>query len=400
MNDDRTPHERDQDDAIRRWLDTAPERASERAVNATIDALREARQPRRVVLSLSLPMAAAVALLAVVLIGGLALRGLGPLPAASPSPTPAPSGACSLQQVVSGQHPFFVGSGFSPDTDVVLEIDRANGSQLSLDRTAIASLHTDHHGSFGVELVPFSEDVGVGHMAAIAGCTAAIDYVVTVDQIGEPCLPPTVAHPLMDGAAYRAAVQSDSPGHWWHFDEVSGPVAADAAGNADGTWQGDSSSVAGEAGTGAIFMPGDGGSYVAVPEIQLDDFTIEAWVLLCDYADNQDALVGNNEAAPDLNFFEARLRIFAGDDGDVVVSGTAARIGVWEHWAVTRDASNVTRVFHNGALVATGAVWDGAMRITEIGRGDAGTLRGAIDELALYDRALTEEELSAHALAR
>ncbi|MEP7158335.1 MAG: LamG-like jellyroll fold domain-containing protein, partial [Chloroflexota bacterium] len=63
-------------------------------------------------------------------------------------------------------------------------------------------------------------------------------------------------------------------------------------------------------------------------------------------------------------------------------------------------ATGTTRVFHNGILDATGANWYGQMRVTEIGRGDAGSLRGAIDELAIYDRALTEEELAAHALAR
>src|SRR5688572_6271253 len=143
MNDERTPHERDQDAAIRRWLDTAPERASERAVNTMIDALRETKQPRRVVLSLSLPMAAAVALLAVVLVGGLALRGLGPLPAASPSPTPAPSGACSLEQEVAGRNTFYVGRGFAPNTDVRLEVERANGQHLTLTPAELASLRTD-----------------------------------------------------------------------------------------------------------------------------------------------------------------------------------------------------------------------------------------------------------------
>jgi hypothetical protein len=400
MNDGRTPLERDQDAAIRRWLDAAPERASDRAVSATIDALRETKQPRRVVLSMSLPMAAAVALLAVVLIGGLALRGLGPLPAASPTPTPAPSGACSLEQEVAGRNTFYVGRGFAPNSDVRLEIERANGEHLTLTPAEIASLHTDAHGRFGVEFLAFSEDVGTGHMTAIAGCTASLEYVVTAEQVGPPCIDPALAQPLNDGAAYRAAVEAHSPIHWWHLDEQDGRVALDAVTGIAGTWQGTLQPIAGVDGGGALFFEGDGGSYVAVPAITLDEFTVEAWVYLCDYADNQDALVGDADHALDINFFAARLRLFASDADDVVIASSVARIGVWEHWALSRDASGVTRVFHNGVLDATGAVWNSEMRITDIGRGNAGTLRGAIDELAIYERALSEEELTAHALAR
>jgi hypothetical protein len=208
---------------------------------------------------------------------------------------------------------------------------------------------------------------------------------------------------LVDTAAYRAAVSADAPANWWHFDEPEGPLAADAVGASEGEWQGSPSALAGLDGTNALSLPGDGGSYIAIPSVTLaDEFTIEAWVLLCDYIDNQDALVGNNEDAPDINFHDSRVRLFVGepDGADVVIAQTAATIGVWEHWAVTRDAGGVTRVFRNGVLDATGSTWHGVMRVTEIGRGDAGTLRGAIDELAIYDRALTEEQLTAHALAR
>jgi hypothetical protein len=394
--------ERASDEAIRSWLAHAPERAPERALNETIERLRETDQPRLVELRLPLPLAAAVALLVVVLIGGLALRaGLGPLPAANPTPTPAPSGSqCVLEQPVSGRHTFVVGRGFAPDSDVVLEIDRANGSHITLTPAGIASLHTDRNGSFGVELIPYSEDLGTGRMTAIAGCSASLEFTVTAEQIGPPCVDPGLPQSLMDGVAYRAAVESDAPLHWWHLDEQTGPVAGDATGDAGGTWQGALSGVAGDGGTGALFLPGDGGSYVALPEILVDEFTVEAWVLLCDYADNADALVGNGSQSPDMNFFEARLRLFVAEEGDVVAAGSAAQIGAWEHWALTRDALGITRVYHNGILDATGAIWEGQMRVTEIGRGDAGSLRGAIDELAIYDRALTEEELTGHALAR
>jgi hypothetical protein len=206
----------------------------------------------------------------------------------------------------------------------------------------------------------------------------------------------------MDSVGYRAAVEADDPVAWWHLDEESGPLAADAVGPLDGSWQGEAAGIKGEGGGGALYLPGDGGSYVAVPSVTLaDEFTIEAWLLLCDYIDNQDALVGNSEDPPDINFHDARIRLFVGEaeGDDVVIANTPATIGVWEHWAVTRSADGVLRIFHNGALDATGSAWHGLMRVSEIGRGDAGTLRGAIDELAIYDRALTDEEVAAHAHA-
>jgi hypothetical protein len=281
-----------------------------------------------------------------------------------------------------------------------LTINRANGDTLVLTVVHIGSLHTDSDGRFGVELTPFSEDVGHGSLTATAGCTATLEYVVTADQVGPECIDTQGPQTLMDTDAYRAAVLADQPIHWWHLDEQAGPTSADAVGDASGTWQGHPEGVVGDKGTGAMFLPGDGGSYVAFPEIALGDFTVEAWVLLCDYADNQDAIVGHSAGPPDLNFFDAQLRLFTGDDvDDAVVSRDPVAIGIWEHWAVSRDATT-TKVFHNGKLVGTGRDWDGQMVISELGRGSSGSLRGGLDEIAIYDRALTEAALTAHYDAR
>jgi hypothetical protein len=66
---------------------------------------------------------------------------------------------------------------------------------------------------------------------------------------------------------------------------------------------------------------------------------------------------------------------------------------------VSRDATS-TRIYLNGVLDQTGPAWTGEMVINQIGRGDAGFFRGILDEVAIYDRALTSEELTSHAAAR
>ncbi|HXG26464.1 MAG TPA: LamG domain-containing protein [Candidatus Binatia bacterium] len=141
------------------------------------------------------------------------------------------------------------------------------------------------------------------------------------------------------------------------------------------------------------------GSFVSIPEVRLAGaFTIEAWADLCGLISNEDAIVGHGRGTPNVNFFEQHLRLFVGDPGDLVVAGTAARPGVWEHWAIERDADG-TRIYRNGVLDAEGATWTDPLVIDEIGRGDVGVLHGMLDEVAVYDVALTAEQLGTHVAA-
>ncbi|MEO6350200.1 MAG: LamG domain-containing protein [Candidatus Limnocylindrales bacterium] len=366
----------------------------------TVDLLREARQPRMFVLAVPFQLAAVVALLAVVVAGALVWR-LGPsLPGAVATAVPsAASSVCSLESAVSGRWPVFIGRGFAPDTDVVLEIDRADGTHITIEASERAELHTDLEGRFGLTLQPYPSDVGRNSITATAGCSATIESVVTADQVPPACPDAGQAIELPGTHGYRAAVDADAPANWWHLDEVPGDGALDAVGGADGTQVGNVGRLGGtsDALSGAAFF--DGESYVELePVTYADDFTVEAWVYLCDIVDNADAIVGNGEEPPNINFHEEHVRLFTGDD-DVVIAATGATLGVWQHWAVTRDEA-ATRIYLNGVLDANGAAWDGPLTLTMIGHADAGYLRGAIDELAIYDRALGGEELARHFAAR
>jgi len=393
------------DESIRRWMDSvAPHGAPDRALGTTIERLRETDQPRRFVLSLPMPLAAAIAVIAVVLVGALAFRaGLIPVQLGSnPSPTPTTgSGACSLELPVTGQWVTILGHGFAPGTDVVLVIDRANGSQITVTASDRGELHTNGQGQFALTLQPMTEDLGEDVITATAGCTASIVNVSTADEIPSLCPDPRQPTELAAGAAYRSAVAADAPLHWWGFEGVGSRFILDEAGDAQASIVGSGArQLSGTNGMHAAFFDGTE-SYATIPEMRLrGEFTVEWWARLCGFVDNADAVIGNGTTAPNINFFDIRPRLFVGDEGDdIVAANTPGKNGDWQHWAITNDTSG-THVYLNGILDAEGDAYKGDLVVNEIARGDAGTFNGSLDELAIYDRALTADELLAHVNAR
>jgi hypothetical protein len=299
---------------------------------------------------------------------------------------------------VGGRLPIAVGRGFAPDTDVVVDVGLPDGSHETLTASQRPDLHTDSEGRLGFAIFTQHGNLGRNLVSASAGgCTASVEMIVTADQLPAPC-PDQVAIDVAvpDGPAYRAAVMVDRPAHLWHLDEAGGPTADDAVGAANGRWIGQPTPI-GADGTRALYLDGDA-AYVEIPRLSFGTFTVEALVYLCDVVDNADAIVGYGLDAPSLNFFDMRLRLFVGAE-DVVIARTPATLGEWQHWAVSRDATS-TRIYLNGVLDQTGPAWTGEMVINQIGRGDAGFFRGILDEVAIYDRALTSEELTSHAAAR
>jgi hypothetical protein len=391
---------RDPEMTIRRWLADGAEHAPERAVVDTIERLRATDQPRMLVVNIPIPLAAALGLVVVLLATLMLWSSLAARPPApSATPSPMPSGPCSLEIAASGRNGVvFVGRGFSPDTDVVLDIDRADGSHVTIRPTDLSGLHTDDQGRFGVTLYGSPSDVGTDVITAGAGCTASVTTITTASQLPAPCpadAPGSIA--FKDGSSYRAVAAADHPVHWWHLDEGPTDVFADSIGSANGTRVGNVQPIP-AAGPGHAALFDGSGSFVRVPEITLNDFTIEAWVYLCGLISNEDAIVGHGQGPPNINFFEQHLRLFLGEAGDIVVATTLARADTWEHWAIERDNAG-TRIFRNGVLDASGPPWADALMFDEIGRGDVGVLHGLLDEVAIYDKALTADQVAAHAAA-
>src|SRR5262245_9309082 len=123
----------DPEGTIRRWLAADADHAPDRAVADTIERLRATNQPRMVMVNVPVPLAAALGILVVVLASATLWATLASRPPA-PSPTPSPSASpsCTLEVAASGRSgTVFVGRGFAADTDVVLVVDRADGSQVT-----------------------------------------------------------------------------------------------------------------------------------------------------------------------------------------------------------------------------------------------------------------------------
>jgi putative heme-binding domain-containing protein len=102
----------------------------------------------------------------------------------------------------------------------------------------------------------------------------------------------------------------------------------------------------------ALRLGGAHQDYVAT-QLTLDGpFTIECWAKLDAGIGNQDALLG---AAGQLsvNFFNSTFRVWIKGANDIVVAKKKTTPGAWTHYAVTRDAQGVFRIFINGELDAT-----------------------------------------------
>ncbi|MEE9344603.1 MAG: PQQ-dependent sugar dehydrogenase [Methylococcales bacterium] len=111
-----------------------------------------------------------------------------------------------------------------------------------------------------------------------------------------------------------------------------------------------------------------------------NDFTVEAWVKLAPGIDNNDSIFGQGGKGPDINFFDAKLRLFSGSDR--IVANTAIVVDSWTHIAITRSGTSLT-LYINGIEDATGE-FDDILNIRALGRGNQGFLEGELDEVRVW----------------
>ncbi|MEO0819628.1 MAG: Ig-like domain-containing protein, partial [Pseudomonadota bacterium] len=146
-----------------------------------------------------------------------------------------------------------------------------------------------------------------------------------------------------------------------------------------------------------------GGSGVNIPDLTLSgEFTIEGWINFEDgtVIDNQDGFLRNNTGNIHINFWEGQMRLASytgsGPQGDVVIANTAVTTGVWNHFAITRDAAGILRVYTNGVLDGTATeAWNETLRVDRIAETLRGATEGAFDEMRFWDTARTEAEIAA-----
>lgn len=216
---------------------------------------------------------------------------------------------------------------------------------------------------------------------------------------------------------------------WWTFDETSGTVSNDIANCNDGVHVNGPDPFSKGKVDGALWFDGAGEDhYVEVPDSELwafgtSDFTIEFWVMFDGPAEGNhwhpgDVFISNDEQAGTYNkwFFARSNECPDGQTGECLEFVTAktgepesyfspfaqysTQPGVWYHLAVTRTVTNY-RIYVDGVLAGEAEHYEvmpdpvAPLTIGQSGETFHGYMDGALDEMTVYHRALTEAELLA-----
>lgn len=195
---------------------------------------------------------------------------------------------------------------------------------------------------------------------------------------------------------------------YWAFDEESGNTASDSSGNGhDGELIGDPQWTDGKFGGALEFDQTEDEVNIPFNEsLNPETFTICAWANAMTGGTGHRAVVSSRDDGPQRGFiFYAHpsntWQFWTGGDGWKVVTGPAVNLDEWDHLAGVYADGN-QKFYVNGELVAERN--DGALIVNPqqellIGAGqNEGTthnfyFRGKIDEVQLYNRALSEDEI-------
>jgi hypothetical protein len=228
-----------------------------------------------------------------------------------------------------------------------------------------------------------------------------------VATVTTPAAPPTGT------PSYADAVTADTPVSWWRLGELSGTVAGDARGANPGTYRnapllGSASLLTRDTANRAAGF--DGGDWAEVPDKASLDLTtavtLEAWIKpqVVPAIGGWASVVSKSEAyslqfnGPRLEFTliqnGVRRRLQTADNA-IVAGRTYHVVGTYDG-TTQRLYVNGTQVgsrAQTGLVTATNwpltiASWSGGERFT-----------GVVDEVAVYDKALTAARVSAHTQA-
>ena len=192
--------------------------------------------------------------------------------------------------------------------------------------------------------------------------------------------------------------------HAWAFDEGSGTVAGDGVGGADATLTGTTwtDGVSG----GALSFDGAGEANTGRSLVRTDgSYSVSAWARL-DVADNGFQTVVSQDTGSNSAFFLQ----YSGQDerwamsfvGTRALSPTKPEPGRWYHLTGVRDAAAGTLTLYvDGERVATQDVCtapatEGPLVVgrAQYGGDEVDHLRGDVDDVRLFDRALSDEEVA------
>lgn len=214
-----------------------------------------------------------------------------------------------------------------------------------------------------------------------------------------------------DLAQYRQLVTTDQPISSWRFEETAATLADDSgASGTDLTWRGgEARATAGfAAGSNAADLGSSATVEVASPGgTSLDlttALTLEAWVNPANRT-HYGGIVERNRSGfvnsqYTLYFWNGTLGLRLIVDGVLIdTTWMGLQPNRWTHLAATWDGTTA-RIYADGVQVASRAVTGaltGGTGVVAIGAYGVNRFHGSIDEVAIYDRALTPAEIQANA---
>lgn len=212
---------------------------------------------------------------------------------------------------------------------------------------------------------------------------------------------------LLIALAASTAAAAPLPIAAYSFDEGSGSTLGDSAGENDGTIEGATWASSGKHGAALDFDGSD--DSVVVPDAAAldltDSLTIEAWVKPGEAEGGGGVLVkgenssGNSGYMIHSKFFGKPAGIVADSGSFRSASGAEAlQLETWTHLAFTSDGTDL-RFYVDGELAETESAIDAAATEADLVIGHnpvlGGYFTGLIDEVRLYDQALSQSEVEA-----
>ncbi len=215
---------------------------------------------------------------------------------------------------------------------------------------------------------------------------------------------------LCGSASAVPSIPTDGLISYWSFNEGSGSIAYDSANGNNGTIYG-ATWTTGIVGSALRFDAA--ADYVNIPDSDQftlsGDYTIEAWINPDDVANNYKGIMGTYPCTPPHGAWNGGFMLFLGntDDNELLfwAHGLWSRSGYeikedgnWKHVVYTTSSGSVGTFYVDGVSVATVAattIIDGYdLHIGDGGEQWAGQdFYGSIDEVAIYNRALTGDEI-------
>jgi len=196
---------------------------------------------------------------------------------------------------------------------------------------------------------------------------------------------------------------------YWKFDDGEGTEATDSAHDNPGTLKGDPVWSDGVV-NGALQLDGSG-DHVEVqdsPGLDITDgITMEAWIKPAVTSGRYIIHKGWNQGTTgnggvySFDIYPGKLRtvlVTGTGDAHMVTGSTPIAQNTWQHLAVTWDGTTI-RLYHNGQPDGTG-IFTGQIGNTDaevlIGRYGEWYFTGDLDEVAIYNAALTSDEIGQH----